>query len=114
MMNPKLTIFTAPKPFKDTHISNIQYNAIRSWKKLEPDVSIVLIGDEEGVESVAKELDVYFVPDVKRNSQRTPLISSIFEIGRNINTESTSGIYQCGHHYISGIFGGFTNYFSEI
>lgn len=86
MINPKLTIFTAPKPFKDSHISTIQYNAIRSWKKLEPDVSIVLIGDEEGVESVAKELDVQFKPDVKRNLQNTPLISSIFEIGRKINT----------------------------
>lgn len=85
MINPKLTIFTAPKPFKDSHISTIQYNAILSWKKLEPDVSIVLIGNEEGVESVAKELDVYFEPDVKRNLHNTPLISSIFEIGRNMN-----------------------------
>jgi hypothetical protein len=85
MTYPRLTIFTAPKPFKDSHISTIQYNAICSWKKLEPDVSIVLIGDEEGVESVAKELDVHFVPDVKRNIQNTPLISSIFEIGRNFN-----------------------------
>jgi hypothetical protein len=85
MTNPRLTIFTAPKPFKDSHISMIQYNAICSWKKLEPDVSILLIGDEEGVEPVAKELDVHFVPDVKRNVQNTPLISSIFEIGRNLN-----------------------------
>ena len=46
----------------------------------------MLIGDEEGVESVSKELDVHFVPDVKRNSQNTPLISSIFEIGRKMNT----------------------------
>ena len=85
MIEPELTIFTAPKPFKDSHISTIQYNAIRSWKKLEPKVSIVLIGNEEGVDVVAKELDVHFVPDVKRNLQNTPLISSIFEIGRNIN-----------------------------
>ncbi|MBW6475343.1 MAG: hypothetical protein K0B14_19605 [Anaerolineaceae bacterium] len=86
MTNPRLTIFTAPKPFRDSHISTIQYNAICSWKKLEPDVAIVLIGDEEGVESVAKELNVHFIPDVKRNQQNTPLISSIFEIGRNLNT----------------------------
>ena len=88
MTNTKFTIFTAPKPFKDSHISTIQYNAIQSWKKLEPDVAIVLIGDEEGVDSVSKELDVHFVPDVKRNSQNTPLISSIFEIGRNLNQSS--------------------------
>lgn len=85
MLKPKLTIFTAPKPFTDSHISTIQYNAIQSWKKLEPEVAIVLIGDEEGVEEVSKELDVHFAPDVIRNSQNTPLISSIFEIGRNLN-----------------------------
>jgi hypothetical protein len=86
MTEPELTIFTAPKPFSDPHISLIQFNAIQSWKELEPEVSIVLIGNEEGVESVANELSVNFIPDVKRNSQGTPLISSIFEIGRNLNT----------------------------
>ncbi len=85
MLNPKITIFTAPKPFKDSHISTIQYNAIRSWKSLEPDVAIVLIGDEEGVDSVSIELNVHFEPNVRRNSQNTPLISSIFNLGRNLN-----------------------------
>ncbi|MDO9087419.1 MAG: hypothetical protein Q7U53_14515 [Anaerolineaceae bacterium] len=85
-MEPELTIFTAPKPFSDPHISTIQYNAIRSWKELEPEVSIVLIGNEAGVESVAKELGVHFFSDVKRNLHGTPLISSIFEIGRSLNS----------------------------
>jgi hypothetical protein len=85
-MDPELTIFTAPKPFTDPHISTIQFNAIRTWKELEPEASIVLVGNEAGVESVAKELGVHFVSDVKRNNQGTPLISSIFEIGRNLNT----------------------------
>ena len=85
MLNTKITIFTAPKPFRDSHISTIQYNAIQSWKILEPDVAIVLVGDEEGVDSVSKELNVHFVPNVRRNSQNTPLISSIFDLGRNLN-----------------------------
>jgi hypothetical protein len=84
-MDPELTIFTAPKPFTDPHISTIQFNAIRSWKELEPEASIVLVGNEAGVKSVAKELGVHFVSDVKRNLQGTPLITSIFEIGRNLN-----------------------------
>jgi len=83
-----LTIFTAPKPFIDPHISNIQYNAIRSWKFLEPNVSVVLVGSEKGVEEIAKELNVAFEPSVKRNNHGTPLISSIFDIGRNINSSS--------------------------
>lgn len=85
MNTPFLTLFTAPKPFVDSHISTIQYNAIKSWKFLEPEVSIVLIGDEKGVAEVSKELNVNYEPVVKRNTHGTPLISSIFDIARNQN-----------------------------
>jgi hypothetical protein len=80
-----MTIFTAPKPFKDPHIATIQYNAIRSWKELGDDVEVILIGDEYGVKEVASELGVRFNGDVKRNSLGTPLISSIFNLGRTLN-----------------------------
>lgn len=85
MNSCKLTIFTAPKPFKDPHIATIQYNAIRSWKELGDDVSILLIGDEYGVKEISHELGVHYAPEVKRNSQGTPLLSSIFELGRSQN-----------------------------
>ncbi len=85
MNSPKMTIFTAPKPFKDPHISTIQYNAIRSWKEFGEDVAILLVGDEYGVEEISQELGVQNAPHVKRNSQGTPLLSSIFELGRNLN-----------------------------
>lgn len=85
MSTPILTIFTAPKPFNDPHIATIQVNAIQSWKQLGTQVSIILIGNEDGVDSVANELDVEYEPKVERNSQGTPLISSIFDIGRNNN-----------------------------
>ncbi len=81
-MEPKLTIFTAPKPFVDPHIIDIQMNAIRSWKALGEEVAIVLIGDETGIHQAAKETGSIFVADVKRNRLGTPLISSIFNIGR--------------------------------
>ena len=84
-MEPLITLFTAPKPFVNPHIKTIQNNAILSWKELGPDVKIVLIGNEDGVEKVAKETNVAFFPDVKRNDQGTPLISSIFTIGRQMN-----------------------------
>lgn len=85
MNSPQMTIFTAPKPFRDPHIATIQYNAIRSWKELGNDVSILLIGDEYGVEVASHELGVNYAPEVKRNSQGTPLLSSIFELGRSQN-----------------------------
>jgi len=84
-MMPILTIFTAPKPFKDPHIRVIQYNAIRSWVELGAEVAVGLIGEEEGLAEAASDLGVGYYPEVKRNVQGTPLISSIFELGRNIN-----------------------------
>jgi len=84
-MSEILTIFTAPKPFVDPHIINIQLNAIRSWKVLGQNVAIVLIGDEEGVEQAATTIGTGFVPNVERNKQGTPLISSLFKIARNLN-----------------------------
>ena len=85
MNSPKMTIFSTPKPFNDPHIATIQYNAIQSWKELGDDVSIFLIGDEYGVKELAHELGVNYAQDVIRNSQGTPLLSSIFELGRNLN-----------------------------
>jgi hypothetical protein len=84
-MEQKLTIFSAPKPFVDPHIIDIQMNAIRSWKALGEEVAIVLIGDETGIRQAANETGSIFVEDVKRNRLGTPLISSIFNIGRGQN-----------------------------
>lgn len=84
-MQPLITIFSAPKPFRDEHISMIQMNAIRSWQQLGNQVAVVLIGDEEGIREAAEELGVGFIPDVARNSQGTPLISSIFALARSSN-----------------------------
>jgi hypothetical protein len=77
-----LTIFTAPKPFTNPHIAIIQRNALRSWVQLGPDVEVFLIGEEEGMAQAAAELGIRQLPDVKRNSSGTPLVSSIFDLAR--------------------------------
>jgi len=77
-----LTIFTAPKPFKDSHIDTIQRNAIRSWQYLGDDVDVLLIGEEIGLAEVAQEFGVKHLPDVTRNNWGTPLVSSIFALAR--------------------------------
>ena len=79
---PLLTIFTAPKPFTNPHIATIQRNAIQSWLHLGDKVEALLIGDEAGLAEVATELGVRHLPDVRCNQQRTPLVSSIFELAR--------------------------------
>ncbi len=79
---PLLTIFTAPKPFSDPHINLIQRNAIGSWLHLGQEVEVILVGEEPGLSEAAAELGVCYLPQVKRNSQGTPLVSSIFELAR--------------------------------
>jgi len=80
-----LTIFSAPKPFTNPHIATIQCNAIHSWIKLGADVQVVLAGNEAGVKEAAEEAGANFEPNVELNAEGTPLISSIFSIGRNLN-----------------------------
>ena len=81
-MKPLLTLFSAPKPFDREHIALIQRNAIRSWLALGPAVEVLLLGDEPGLAETAAELGVRHLPEVARNEQGTPLISSIFARAR--------------------------------
>jgi hypothetical protein len=77
-----LTIFTAPKPFTNPHISIIQRNALTAWTHL-ANVEIILIGDEPGIPDTAKEFGVKCIPRVKRDEQGVPLVSSVMEIGHS-------------------------------
>ena len=76
---PLITLFSAPKPFTDPHIAMIQRNAIQSWKMLGEDVEVLLLGDETGLKEAAQELGVRWIPELERNSDGTPLISSMFK-----------------------------------
>ncbi len=84
-MTPFLTLFTAPKTFTDPHTSLIQHNALRSWQALGDPVSVVVGGGEEGIADAAKAYGFTHRPDVRLNPLGTPLISSIFELGRQKN-----------------------------
>ena len=78
-----ITLFTAPKPFTNQHIALIQRNALRSWQALGSEVEVVFIGQEEGLAEAAAEFGFAHLPDVARNALGTPLVSAIFELGRN-------------------------------
>jgi hypothetical protein len=83
---PLITIFALPKPFgHDTDL--IQRNAINSWVRLQPEVDVLLIGDEVGIAETAIELGVRHAGGIEFNEQGTPLVSSAFEIAhRNSNS----------------------------
>ena len=82
-----LTVFSAPKPFTDPHIATIQRNAIRSWLQLGSEVEVILVGQEPGLAEVAREFGVKHIPEISRNEQGTPLVSSIFTAARQ-NSQS--------------------------
>lgn len=73
-----LTIFSTPKPFRG-HINIIQRNAIQSWKRIHPDVEIILFGDEDGAAEVAREFGLRHVPHVPKNQFGTKLLRGFFE-----------------------------------
>ena len=54
-MKPYLTLFTAPKAFTGPHTSLIQHNALRSWQALGDSVSVVIVGNEEGIGAAAQD-----------------------------------------------------------
>ena len=71
-----LTIFTTPKPFRG-HIHDIQWNALKSWTLLEPRPQILLLGNEFGAEDAARELGLIHLPEIRRNTRGTPLLSDL-------------------------------------
>ena len=77
-----ITLFSAPKPFTDSHIATIQRNAIKSWTLL-PEVDVILLGEEEGLAEAAGELGVKHIQDVTRSESGVPLISSMFQLTRD-------------------------------
>ena len=89
-----LTIFSCPKPFKG-HIDIIQRNALETWTRLNPKPQILIMGNEEGATEACRSLKVAHIPQVKRNSVGTPLMSSLFHLAQ----EHATSPYLC---YVNG------------
>ena len=79
-----LTLFTTPKPFTNRHINIIQRNALAAWTRLS-DVEVILIGDEPGIPTTAKEFGVKNVPHVERDGKGIPIVSAVMEIGHKFS-----------------------------
>ena len=74
-----ITIFSIPKPFAG-HIGLIQRNALASWRRLAPDVSVILFGRDHGVAEAAAEFGAGHVADFPANFYGTPLVSAAFQL----------------------------------
>jgi tetratricopeptide (TPR) repeat protein len=76
--SPKISIFTTAKPFQGSDKIR-QINALNSWKLLQPTPEIILLGNEEGNKSIAREFELCHESDVDQNEYGTPLISGLFQ-----------------------------------
>ncbi len=89
-----LTIFSTPKPF-DGHIGIIQRNALESWKRIDPDIEIILLGNEAGAIEAAQSLRILHVPGVERNEHGTKYLTSIFDQAQRMARYSTVCYINC-------------------
>ena len=72
-----ISFFTTPKWFSG-HTGVIQRNALQSWKRLDPDSEVILLGDEAGAADVASELGLIHVPNIARNEYGSALLNDLF------------------------------------
>jgi hypothetical protein len=72
-----ITFFTIPKAFKG-HFNTIQRNAIKSWSLIPANCEIILFGNEEGTEDVAREFGAKHIKECEVTSHGTPRIDDIF------------------------------------
>jgi hypothetical protein len=72
-----LTFFTTAKPFKG-HTAIIQQNALQSWKKLHPEVEVLVFGDDEGSAEVCAELRLRHEPNVARTKSGAIHLDDMF------------------------------------
>lgn len=72
-----ITLFSTPKPFRG-HINVIQRNALQSWKRLHPQVEVILVGDDEGAAAICQELGLGHVAGVRRSASGAKYLKDVF------------------------------------
>ena len=77
-----ITIFTTPRPFIDK-FDLIQRNAVSSWINIDPNVEVILLGDDKGTAQCAADFRVKHIPEVECNEHGTPLVNSLFELAQS-------------------------------
>ncbi|HYL84932.1 MAG TPA: hypothetical protein VE263_11905 [Candidatus Angelobacter sp.] len=83
-----LTIFSTAKPFR-SHDAIIQRNALESWRRLDPDIDVILLGDDPGVAEVCLELNLRHEPLIARNELGAPLLNDLFERAQRLARHET-------------------------
>src|ERR1700739_509129 len=72
-----LTLFSTAKPFVG-HSAIIQRNALESWRRLHPQIEIILFGDDAGVSKVCAEMGLRHEPKIEVRENGIKGLRSIF------------------------------------
>jgi hypothetical protein len=73
-----LTFFTTAKAFRG-HDGINQRNALKSWKLLNPDVEVIVFGEDEGAAQVCSELDLVHHPQVAQHASGRNRLDYMFQ-----------------------------------
>ena len=101
-----LTLFTTAKPFRG-HSAIIQRNALKSWTLLDPDIEIILFGDEEGAAEIATELGIRHEPHVERFEGKLPYVNYLFSRAQEIARHDYLCYANCDMLFMQDFFRAF-------
>ena len=73
----RVALIAAPKPFRG-HAGTIQRNAIASWRRLDPNVEILLGGDVEGLAEVARRERATLLGPIADGVDGPPRVDDLF------------------------------------
>lgn len=66
--------------------ARVQANAFESWRRLGPNLEVLILGDEPGLAETAKAFGFRHVPRIRCNAAGTPLISDAWRVAREYST----------------------------
>ena len=89
-----ITIFSTPKAFVG-HIDVIQRNAIQSWQRLDPDIEIILAGDDAGATEVCGQFGIRHIANIAKNRYGTKYLGSIYDQVHELARHSTLCHVNC-------------------
>jgi hypothetical protein len=97
MANPNynVVIISTFKPFLPDFVTE-QTNALKSWKNLRCKPTIVIVGDDYGVEEICTKENIINHKEVEKNAYGTPLVGDIFKQGWKYATDDDICIFLNG------------------
>jgi hypothetical protein len=79
-----LTLFTTAKAFRG-HIAIIQRNALKSWTLLDPQMQIILFGDDPGTAEAARDFGALYRPEAPKTPSGAMRLDYMFATAEELS-----------------------------